>query len=164
MGLWTARQIWAGLSRERREAAARALWEDENLERAGRLAALMPWLVSRGMRPEFLDRLPRARRAALLATGGLPEETASQALMSFHLCERRPLLGRFLDELGIPHENGLIKEGQNPEPPSADAIAKAVEILRAEFEADDVELYLRTLVVTDADTWAGVVPLAGNPA
>ncbi len=164
MSPWTAKQIWAAMAREQREAAAAALWEDTNLDRAGRLAALAPWLVARGMRPEFFDKLPRTRRAALMASGGLPEETASQALMSLHLRKRRPLLARFLDELGIPHEDGLIKEGEHPAPPSPEALEKAVAAIRAEFPAGDVDVYLRTLLATDPETWVHLGPAAGEPA
>lgn len=163
MGLWTAKQIWASLPRERREAAALALWADEHLQRGGRTAALAPWLAARGMRVEFFEKLPRARRAALLASGGVPEDTASQALMSFHLQERRPLLARFLDELGIPHDKGLIREGEHPAPPDAPRIEAAVAVLRREFAAEDVELYVRTLLATDPDTWGNLAPLAGDP-
>lgn len=163
MSLWTARQIWATLPKERRLAASLALWEDENLPRASRLAAMMPWLMARGMRAEFLEKLPRPRRAALMADGGMPEETASQALMSFHLRHQRPLLGKFLDQLGIRHENGLIKEEQQPEPPTDEKIAAAVEAIRGEFPAEDVALYLRTLTATDPDTWAAVGAFAGDP-
>ncbi len=163
MGLWTAKQIWASLPRDRRQAAALSMWEDEHLARTARNAALVPWLAARGMRPQFFEQLARTRRAQLMADGGMPEETASQALMSYHLAHQRAILGRFLDGLGIAHDNGLIKEDAQPDPPAAEAVAAALATLRAEFPADDVDLYLRTLVATDPDTWAALVPLVGEP-
>jgi hypothetical protein len=163
MGLWTAKQVWNSLPRERREVAALALWEDEALSRAARLSALAPWLSAHGMRIGFLEQMPRARRAHLLAEGGAPEETASQALMSYHLQHQRVLLSRFLDELGIPHENGLIKPDAAPESPEAEKVGQAVAKLRAEFPAEDVELYLRALTATDPDTWRAVSEFAGDP-
>lgn len=117
MTLWTAKQVWLSLSRERREAAAQAFWEDERLSRPARLSALGPWLTAHGMRAAYLEQLPRARRAQVMAGGGLPEETAKEVLTSYHLRRQRPLLSRFLDELGLPHEDGLIKDGVQPTPP-----------------------------------------------
>ncbi len=156
----TARSIWNSLPRERRARLALALWEDERLSRAERLAALAPWLAARGMRPAFLERLSRERRAELMAQGGLPEETASQVLTSWHLVHRRPLLSRFLDLLGIPHEEGVITEDV-PEPPGKERLAEAVAKLREEFPPEDVDLYLRTLCSSDAVTWAELAPLVG---
>ncbi len=163
MGLWTAKQIWASLPRDRRQAAALSLWEDENLTRVARGAALAPWLAARGIRPQFFEQMARTRRAQLMADGGMPEETASQALMSYHLAHQRALLGRFLDGLGIPHDNGLIKEDVHPEPPDETKVTSALESIRAEFPAADVDVYLRTLVATDPETWSAVVPLVGEP-
>lgn len=164
MGLWNAKQIWAALPRDRRQAAALSLWEDEHLPRPNRAVAIAPWLAGRGVRASFFDQLPRTRRAAMMAEGGMPEETAAQALLSFHLCHRRPLLSTFLDQLGIEHDQGLIKEGVHPEPPGKDAVTAAVEKIRASFDAADVELYLRTLTATDPDTWVNVGEFAGDPA
>ncbi len=163
MALWTAKQVWLSLSRERREAAALAFWEDERLSRAARLSALGPWLTSHGMRAAFLEQLPRSRRAQMMAGGGLPEETATEVLTAYHLLRQRPLLARFLDELDLPHENGLIKDGVRPSPPTEEAASQAVEKLRAEFAAEDVDLYVRTLTAADPETWAALAPLAGDP-
>ena len=35
---------------------------------------------------------------------------AARALIVYHLAEQRPMMGAFLDALGIAHENGLIQE------------------------------------------------------
>jgi hypothetical protein len=164
MPLWTARQIWMSLPRERREAAALSLWEDENLTRAARAACLAPWLTARGMRPAFLEQMPRARRAQLMADGGMPDETAVQILMSYHIRHQRALLGRFLDELGVEHENGLIKEGVQPDPPAPEKLQAAVDAIRAEFPPAEVDLYLRTLSATDADTWQNLAAIIAAPA
>lgn len=164
MGLWNARQIWAALPRDRRQAAAMSLWEDEHLARPNRAVAIAPWLAARGVRAAFFDQLPRARRAAMMAEGGMPDETASQALLSFHLCHRRPLLAMFLDELGIEHDQGLIKEGAHPAPPAKEAVAAAVEKIRTAFDAEDVTLYLRTLTATDPETWEHAGDFAGEPS
>ncbi len=166
MAFWTARQIWKTLPKERRTEAALALWESEQVSREDRLAALMPWLTARGFRASYLEQLPRPRRAALLAEGGLPEETAMQVLSAFHLAHRRPLLARFLDLLEIPHDDGLFKEGEglDPDKLTPEKLKSAVEAVKSEFPEEDVELYLRTLTAQDAATWAGLAELAGDPA
>ncbi|MCU0223728.1 MAG: hypothetical protein MUF27_06600 [Acidobacteria bacterium] len=166
MALWTARQIWKTLPKERRAEAALALWEGENVSREDRLVALAPWLTARGFRGSYLEQLPRPRRAALIAEGGLPEETAMQVLSAFHLAHRRPLLSRFLDLLEVPHDNGLFREGEglDPEKLTAERLAAAAAALRAEFPPDDVDLYLRTLTAQDPVSWAALAPLAGDPA
>lgn len=164
MGIWTARQIWKGLDRDLRNQVALSLWSDERVTRQDRMMALTPWMTARGLRPNYLEKLPKTRRAALLAEGGLPEETATQLLMSYHLVHQRPMLGRFLGELGIPHEDGVIEDGAEFDQPTDEAVAKAVEVLRAEFPADAVGLYLRALTATDPDTWEPVGKLIEDPA
>ncbi|GAB4376015.1 MAG: hypothetical protein Kow0062_15780 [Acidobacteriota bacterium] len=161
MGRWTARQVLAAMPRERRVEAIRAFWDDPRLRRADRIAALEPWLRARGMRAAFLDRLPRARRAELMADTALPEDTAHQVLMSWHLVRRRPLLERFLDLLGIEHDEGVIEHAF--EPPAAEDVSRAIDTLRQEFDAEDVETYLRTLTASDPVSWAAVAERIEDP-
>ncbi len=166
MAFWTARQIWKTMPKERRTEAALALWESDQISREDRLSALMPWMTARGFRASYLEQLPRPRRAALLAEGGLPEETAMQVLSAFHLAHRRPLLARFLDLLEIPHDDGLFKEGEglDLDKLTPEKLKAAVDAVKSEFPPDDVELYVRTLTAQDAATWEGLSALAGDPA
>lgn len=160
---WTARQIWKSMTNDQRLAAAEALFSDERLDRMQRLQALAPWLVAQGMRPQFLETLPRARRAALLARGGVPEETAAQLLLSLHIVARRPLLTLFLDQLGIKHEGGLV-DGEEALRPDPAKLPQAIAAVRKEFPPADVELYFLTLLAADPDAWQGLaseVPAAG---
>ena len=163
MEVWTARHLWRTLDRGKREEIALSLWEDERLSRAERAAALAPWLTARGMREAFLNKLPRTRRAGLLAEGGVPEETASQLLTSYHLTRKRPLLARFLDLLEIKHEEGIIAEEEELQPPEKEKVSQAASRLEEEFPGDDVALYLRTLVVADPVTWEAVGEVVGAP-
>jgi len=125
--------------------------------------AIDPWLKARGLRPAYLEKRSRAQRAGLMAQGGLPEESAMQLLMSYHLVRRSDLLGRFLDELGIAHENGLIAEDAEPEQLEAEKLEQAVKVLRVEFEPEDLDLYMKTLTASDELTWAGLAPLIPDP-
>lgn len=162
MAIWTAKHVWAHLDRETRETAAKALWEDTRINRQTRMAALAPWLTARGIRPAFLEQLPRTRRVQMLAEGGLPEETAFQVLMSYHLTHEKPLLSRFMDLLAIPHEDGLVKEGHELQAPNAEDLAKAVETIKGEFSEASVQIYFRTLLASDPETWEGLAPYAGD--
>ena len=163
MGAWSARQIWRSLDRPTREAMALFLWEDGRLSRVERLQALTAWLTARGLRAAYLEKLPRSRRASLMAQGGVPEETASQLLMSFHLQHRRELLGSFLDALGIAHENGMIDEDVDFQAPDRDAVVRATETLREKYPGEQVDLYLRTLTSADPLTWAAVAEVIDDP-
>ena len=74
--------------------------------------------------------------------------------MLYHLSDQRALMGRFLDSLGIEHENGLIKEDNVQ--PDKDKLAPAATALAREFPPDDVRLYLTTLLCQDPETWGGL--------
>lgn len=162
MGLWTAKQVWAAMPKEVRVKAALALWEDERLERDERQQALSSWLAARGLRGSFLEKMPRPRRAELMAQGALTPDTAYQVLLSYHFAHQAQLLGKFLDALGIEHEKGLI--AHEIEPVEPEKLAQALEAIRAEFPAQDVEIYLRTLTATDPVTWKAVGDVVGDPA
>jgi hypothetical protein len=154
MAAWTARQVWKELDAARREELARSLWDDERLDRAERLSVLEKWLSLKGTRVAKFENLPRDERVAMIAGGGVTEELARQMLTSFHLAHRRELLGAFLDGLDIAHDEGLIEEEFDP--PSRDRVEKALGALRERFDEADVDLYLKTLVVSDDETWAAV--------
>ena len=68
------------------------------------------------------------------------------------------MMGGFLDALGITHENGLIAD-EELQPPSADRLRAAARAIGAAFPADDVALYLSTLMWQDPETWAGLSEL-----
>ena len=61
------------------------------------------------------------------------------------------MMGAFLDELGIAHEDGLIQEEDVK--PDAAKLEPAAEKIAAQFPAEDVSLYLNTLLVQDPETW-----------
>jgi hypothetical protein len=61
----------------------------------------------------------------------------------------------FLDELQIPHQNGVIADDSTAVP-SADALRAAADHLRAAFPAEDVQFYLSALLASDAVAWANL--------
>jgi hypothetical protein len=64
-------------------------------------------------------------------------------------------MSTFLDALGITHDNGLIADDAAPALDEA-KLPQAVEALRAQYPAEDVDLYLHTLRLQDHKTWGGV--------
>ncbi|HZR97305.1 MAG TPA: hypothetical protein VFE37_01285, partial [Chloroflexota bacterium] len=96
------------------------------------------------------DQRRTAMRRTLRAPGSA--RLALDAVREYLLVEQRPLLVRFLDELGIPHENGALGEDplEEPEPARLDA---AIDALVAEFPRADVLLYLRTFSAHESAPW-----------
>jgi hypothetical protein len=138
-----------------RLSAAEAFWNDEDSPEIAtqQVEAIVTLAQRLKFRPKSLQNLPVDRLAKHLAQ--LPDVSdaiATRALIAYHFTAQRPLMGAFLDALGIAPENGLISQ-EDVAPPSAEAISKAVTDVRSAFPAPDVDLYLRTLVALDGGTW-----------
>ena len=99
-----------------------------------------------------LDQERKAKHLASLPS--LPETIAARALIGYHLTEQRPMMGAFLDALGIAHENGVIQEDEVK--PDAAKLGPASEQIAKDFPAADVSLYLNTLLCQDPATWGGL--------
>ena len=76
-----------------------------------------------------------------------------------HLQHQRPMMSRFLDLLGIAHEEGLISD-ESPAAPAPEKLDEAVKTLASEFPHADVSRYFWTLLWQDPETWGG---LQGRP-
>ena len=98
-----------------------------------------------------------ARRDIWRASSSLPDALAARALILYHLAEQRPMMGAFLDALGIAHENGLIKEDRSSRTPAK--LAPAAASSPEQFPAEDVSLYLTTLLCQDPETWGGLTEI-----
>jgi hypothetical protein len=72
------------------------------------------------------------------------------------------MMAAFLDALGIAHENGLIQE-ENVKP-DPEKIAPAVAQIEQQFPANDVRLYLNTLLSQDPETWGALEKSLESPA
>lgn len=143
---------------EKRVSAAAAFWrDDESPEIALQQAEAAATLARRlKFRQKSIFALPLERRARHLAQlGDVSDTIATRALIAYHFADQRPLMGAFLDALGISHDNGLIKE-ESLQPPAGERIAAVIAGLKTAFDPEDVDLYLRTLVAIDGETWAGI--------
>ena len=139
---------------DQRHKIALSFWQDDDATDDQVQAAFLI-AQQKKFRPKTVIGLDLDRKARHLASiAGMPDALAARALVIYHLAEQRPMMGAFLDALGIKHENGLIEEDSvKPEPGK---LAPAVAKLKGEFPADDVRLYLDTLVCQDPDTWGGL--------
>jgi hypothetical protein len=79
---------------------------------------------------------------------------AARALIVYHLAAQRPMMGAFLDALGIAHEEGVIQAEDVK--PDADKLVPSVEQIASVYPQADVALYLNTLLCQDPDTWGGL--------
>ena len=92
----------------------------------------------------------------------MSDAIAARALVNYHLERQRPMMGAFLDLLGIAHENGLISE-ETAASRSGEAARRGAQIA-AKFPAEDVALYFATLVSQDPETWGELVDLPQTAA
>ena len=152
-------RLWRSLPSDLRIAASHAFWTDEQAaleqtEAVGLIARQIKF------RPKSVISLPVEKKARHLA--GLAQVSdllAARLLVAYHLHHQRPMMGRFLDELGIAHDNGLITE-ESPSAPDEATLDRAVKALAADFPKDDVSRYFWTLLWQDPETWGG---LQGRP-
>jgi hypothetical protein len=152
-------RLWRRMPLERRVDAAGLFWDDEHsadqqMEAVAAIATHMKF------RPRSVVTLAPDKRAKYLAQ--LPTVTdaiAARALVNYHLERQRPMMGAFLDLLGITHENGLISD-ENLAKPDAEKVTQAARDLATTYPADEVSLYLSTLVSQDPETWEPLAAVA----
>jgi hypothetical protein len=150
----TPSRLWKRMSSDQRQRAALAFWADPEATDDQVQAAFLI-AQQKKFRPKTVIGLDLDRKAKHLATvAGVTDQIAARALVTYHLAEQRPMMGAFLDALGIAHENGLIQE-ENVKPDTA-RMKGAVEKISAEFPAGDVQIYLNTLLCQDPETWGGL--------
>jgi len=153
----TPSRLWKQMNGAQRLASARAFWaNDEAIDdqiQAALLIAQQKKFRSKTVIGLDLDR--KSKHLASLAS--LPDSIAGRVLVLYHLSDQRALMGRFLDALGIEHENGLINEDDLK--PDRAKLAPAAAALAHEFPPDDVRLYLTTLLCQDPETWGGLADI-----
>lgn len=152
-------RLWRLMPLDLRVAAAGAFWADEQaaLEQAEAVASIARQIK---FRPQSIMTLPIDKRAKHL--GGLVQVSdllAARLVIAYHLAHQRPMMGAFLDALGIAHEDGLIKD-ESPTTPDAATLDTGVKTLAAAYPKAAVARYLWALLWQDPDTWGG---LKGRP-
>jgi hypothetical protein len=148
-------QLWKQLSPERRQRAAEAFWKDDNasMEQTEAVLAIAHRIK---FRVASVLKMPREKKARQLsALPAISEIVAARLLVAYHLDQQRPMMAAFLDALGIQHEDGLIAD-EDLAPPPREALQSAAATLGAQYPAEDVALYLSTLIWQDPDTWGAL--------
>ncbi len=151
-------QLWKQLSADRRLQAAEAFWRDD--EAANEQAEAIGIIAQRiKFRLKSVISMPVEKKAQYLV--GLPavsEILAARLLVTYHLAQQRPMMGSFLDALGIAHKEGIIAD-EEMKPPSPDALKKAAATIAKSYPPDEVSLYLSTLMWQDPETWGALAEL-----
>ena len=146
--------LWKQMTAEQRLAAAHAFWSDEDAVDDQVQAALLI-AQRKKFRPKTVIGLDLDRKSRHLASmPSLPDGVAGRALVLYHLADQRPMMGAFLDALGITHDNGLINEDDVK--PDAAKVPAAASQLRTQFPEAEVRLYLNTLLCQDPETWGAM--------
>src|SRR5687767_3458329 len=150
-------QLWKPLPADRKQQAAEAFWRDgeATLEHAEAIAAIAQRIK---FRTKSVVALPIDKKVRHLLAMPVSELVAARLLITYHLAHQRPMMGSFLDALGVAHEEGVIKD-EEMEAPTAERLEEAVKAVNAKFPADDVALYLTTLWWQDPETWGGLEDL-----
>ena len=160
----TVRRLWKALSPEERVAAIEAALADDpegwvKTSTRGSIALALRF------RPQTVATWPKAKLVSEAARLPLDDaQLLSAYLVDLHLGHRRPMMGSFLDTLGIPNDDGRI-DSENVTVPVQEpaALATAADALVTQFGLNEVVTYLLTLLLQDAATWQGVTEwLAGQ--
>lgn len=155
----TVPALWGALSPDvRRRALALSFGEDRSvrntlvglLRKTPRYRSFRPTSFSSWSAEQFAD--------ALKAPGALTPEVMQAALIALHVEDRRPMLGAFLDAVGVAHTDGVIAD--LPDALGADqaTLFRAADDLAARFPREEVLLYFLTLVVLEPQFWGGLKP------
>jgi len=148
-------QLWKQLTPERKLEAATAFWADENagVEQMEAVATIAQRIK---FRTKSVYAMPIDKKARqLTALAGVSEMVAARLLVAYHLAAQRPMMGSFLDALGIKHEEGLIDD-EEMAAPTPEKLREAATVIAGQYPREDVALYLSTLVWQDPDTWGGL--------
>jgi hypothetical protein len=149
-------KLFRRMPMERRVDAADLFWNDEHSAEQ-QMEAVSSIATHMKFRPRSILSLTPEKRARYLAQlPNVSDAIAARALVNYHLQRQRPMMGAFLDLIGIAHENGLISEENLPKPETG-KVKQAAQELAAKFPAEDVALYLATLVSQDPETWDALI-------
>lgn len=148
-------RLWRSLPSDVRVSASTAFWTDEQaaLEQAEAVNLIAQRIK---FRTKSVVSMPIERKARHLA--GLAQVSdllAARLLVAYHLQHQRPMMSRFLDELGIPHDDGVIA-AESPPAPAPEAVDRAAKALATDFPQADVSRYFWTLLWQDPETWGGL--------
>jgi hypothetical protein len=155
----TAVRLWKRLEREERIAAAGRFFAEPSQEvYAGAIGAI---IKARHLRPQVARSLsPEEQARALAAVLDPGEPVAAALLVALHLGPRREMLAIFLDAVGLPHEDGILKDEADATALDDGRLRAGLDALKARFSAHEIRTYLNTLWLQDPDRWDALRALA----
>jgi hypothetical protein len=147
-------QLWKPLPADRKQQAAEAFWRDGEaaLEHAEAIAAIAQRIK---FRTKSVVALPIDKKVRHLLAMPVSELVAARLLITYHLAHQRPMMGSFLDALGVAHEAGVIAENETPSP-TPEKLKEAAAAIGKAYPPEDVSLYLSTLLWQDPETWGAL--------
>ena len=147
-------QLWKPLPAERKELAAEAFWRDRDatVEHAEAIVGIAQRIK---FRSKSVVAMPIDKKVRHLIAMPVSELVAARLLIAYHLAHQRPMMGSFLDALGVTHEDGVIAEDETPKP-SPEKLMEAAAAIGKAYPPDDVALYLSTLLWQDPETWGAL--------
>ena len=151
-------QLWKQLSPDRKLGAAEAFWKDDSasMEQTEAVLAIANRIK---FRVSSVLKMPREKKAKhLVALTGVSEIVAARLLVAYHLDQQRPMMAAFLDALGVQHENGLIAD-EALAAPDKEKLQGAAQAIASAYPAEDVALYLSTLIWQDPETWGALAEM-----
>ena len=150
--------VWDLMDDDEKKTAAVAFWN--GADRENRSALEMALAAELKFRQQSVRQLAAERVAGRLVrmADSLPETVLFQYLFHLHMDQRRPLMVGYLDAVGLPHDNGALDLPDDFEGPDAGKVEKAGRDL-AGAEGKSALVYLGTLMVADAEFWAGLEPV-----
>jgi hypothetical protein len=80
----------------------------------------------------------------------LGRELHGKLIVAYHFHGKRPMMGDFLDGLGIPNNQGALEtENISEESLTIERLTKALSVIRQKYPIDDVKFYLASLLALD---------------
>mgnify|MGYP003975220601 CR=1 FL=1 len=137
---------WAGLSSELRTEACHAFWECDFFPEDQALA-LRDIALARGFRLQSIHKKSIDQRVRLLMIQRDLTDTVQESILrSLYLGPHKTLLTTLLDELGVPHEDGMLPDDMSDiSAPSLDAAKVALAKLSAESGDELVRVLFQVL-------------------
>ena len=154
----TVRRLWKALTPdEKTQAITACLADDEN----GWVKATTRTAVAAALRfrPQTVATWPRPKLVSEAVRLPLDDaQLLSAYIVDLHLGHRRPMMGAFLDALGIANEDGRI-DSETTDVPEQEAgkVDAAANALVATYPRDEVATYFLTLLLQDAGVWAPLI-------
>jgi hypothetical protein len=156
----TIRSIWGGMSDE---AAASVLGDVKRESPEMYREAVNAAAGSLKLRPQVLRQQPASRQTATIRralTQVNQQDLGAHLLIEWLTKCQKPMLCQFLDDLGISHEDGTVKENAGTEP-DAERLSMSIDHLKENFPPEHVRIYLSAFSVITADDWEKLPDLIG---